>query len=118
MPYMEIPMRERILEVSEWLRCGYDPQEAAVMLERIARSLPSAVQLDPLSKRQRKVFDWVRAFGNKHGRPPIQQEIADAFGYRSISTVTEHLGHLQDKGWITRKHNVSGITITEAAKNA
>lgn len=59
----------------------------------------------PLTKRQHEVMAYLRTYITEHGFAPSHEEIAKAFGYRTLSTVHEHLSHLEAKGHITRSFN-------------
>jgi repressor LexA len=49
------------------------------------------------------------------GYAPTFTEIAEACGYRSLSTVHEHVQNLERKGHITRQFNAErGIALVEA----
>lgn len=49
---------------------------------------------------QRSIYRWVARFVAKQGYAPSFQEIADAFHYRSLSTVAEILKEIERKGWV------------------
>lgn len=49
---------------------------------------------------QRSIYRWVARFMRDHDYAPSYQEIADAFHYRSLSTVAEILREIERKGWI------------------
>lgn len=55
----------------------------------------------PLTPRQREIFDWVRGFIRKNGMPPTVREIGGAFDIKS-STVFELLKALERKGYLRR----------------
>jgi SOS-response transcriptional repressor LexA len=59
----------------------------------------------PLTKRQRELLDYVSAFIGANGFSPSFQEIAEHFGYRSLSTVHEHVYGLEKKGYLRRRFN-------------
>lgn len=113
-------MHERVMEVARYLRTGGDPQVAANTLEQIARLAPRAAPaLKPLTRKQRRVFDFVRAYTVTQGCSPTHEVVALHFGFRSLATVSEHLTHLQEKGWVTREYNRAGtLQVTPEAANA
>jgi DNA-binding MarR family transcriptional regulator len=113
-------MHERILEVAAYLRApGADPHTAANTLEQIVRQAPRPSELKPLTRKQRRVFDFVRVYIMTQGCPPTLEAICQHFGLTSFSTASEHLDTLQEKGWITREHNKVGtLQITPEAANA
>ncbi len=49
---------------------------------------------------QRRVYDAIFDFEEKHGRRPILQDLADALGMRSKSNIWAHLRKLERAGWI------------------
>jgi repressor LexA len=56
-----------------------------------------------LPKRQQEVLDFLVAYIRDHGYAPSIEEIGDALGMRSTSTVAYHLEALTKKGLIIRK---------------
>lgn len=61
----------------------------------------------PLTRRQKEILDFVRAFLGERGYAPSFEEIAAAFGYSSLATVHEHLSNLERKGYIRKSYNES-----------
>lgn len=70
----------------------------------------------PLTRRQRELYDWICGFYEIRQYMPSFEEIARAFGFRSLATVHEHMTNLERKGWIKRGYNLArDITlVTEA----
>ncbi|MCH8287717.1 MAG: transcriptional repressor LexA [Candidatus Marinimicrobia bacterium] len=60
-----------------------------------------------LTKKQRRVMDYIGSFQELNGYSPSYEEIADGLGYRSKGTVHKHLKHLVEKGMITKQWNRS-----------
>lgn len=58
--------------------------------------------MEPLTRRQVEILDYLRDYLAEKGCAPSHEEIAEHFGYRSISSVAEHLRTLQEKGYILR----------------
>ncbi len=58
--------------------------------------------MEPLTKSQQKVFDYLRQTAPS-GVPPTVREICTATGLRSTSTVHAHLKTLERLGYITRE---------------
>ena len=58
---------------------------------------------EPLTKRQRTVFDFIRNWCDMHGYPPTLREIARNIGVRSTNSVYNHLKILERKGYLTRE---------------
>ena len=55
-----------------------------------------------LSQRQREIYDFVVAYGRKHGYPPTVREIGAEVGLASPSTVHVHLAKLENAGYLRR----------------
>jgi repressor LexA len=68
-----------------------------------------------LTRRQKQVLDFLRAFQDEHGYCPSFEEIAEGLKHRrfggkalnSLATVHKHLDTLERKGYIRRSHNQS-----------
>lgn len=58
---------------------------------------------EPLTKRQRAVYDFIRNWCDVHGYPPTLREIASNIGVRSTNSVYNHLKILERKGYLTRE---------------
>ncbi|MFN3567060.1 MAG: transcriptional repressor LexA [Burkholderiaceae bacterium] len=54
----------------------------------------------PLTPRQAEILDFVRRALVESGAPPTREEIAGAFGFRSLNAAEQHLQALQKKGLI------------------
>ena len=63
--------------------------------------------MQPLTKRQREILDYLADFIQEHGYAPSLEEIGRRFGLSSLATVHKHLTNLQDKGFIKRAWNRS-----------
>ena len=63
--------------------------------------------MQPLTKRQREIFDYLQDFIQQHGYAPSLEEVGRRFGLSSLATVHKHLTNLQDKGFIRRSWNRS-----------
>jgi repressor LexA len=63
--------------------------------------------VQPLTKRQREIFDYLTGFIQQNGYAPSLEEIGRRFGLSSLATVHKHLTNLQDKGFIRRAWNRS-----------
>jgi repressor LexA len=53
-----------------------------------------------LTQRQTEILDFVQRTLVERGAPPTREEIADAFGFRSLNAAEQHLQALQKKGFI------------------
>jgi len=63
--------------------------------------------VQPLTKRQREILDYLQEFIQQNGYAPSLEEIGRRFGLSSLATVHKHLTNLQDKGVIRRSWNRS-----------
>jgi repressor LexA len=53
-----------------------------------------------LTARQAEILDFIRRTLTERGAPPTREEIARAFGFRSLNAAEQHLQALQKKGLI------------------
>ena len=63
--------------------------------------------MQPLTKRQREILNYLNEFIEDRGYAPSLDEIGRRFGLSSLATVHKHLTNLQDKGFIRRAWNRS-----------
>jgi repressor LexA len=63
--------------------------------------------VQPLTKRQREILDYLHEFIQQHGYAPSLEEIGRRFNLSSLATVHKHLTNLQEKGFIRRAWNRS-----------
>lgn len=63
--------------------------------------------MQPLTKRQREILDYLNNFIQQHGYAPSLEEVGKRFGLSSLATVHKHLTNLQQKGFIKRAWNRS-----------
>jgi len=63
--------------------------------------------VQPLTKRQREILDYLNEFIQQHGYAPSLEEIGKKFALSSLATVHKHLTNLQEKGFIRRAWNRS-----------
>src|SRR3954466_9406916 len=63
--------------------------------------------VQPLTKRQREILDYLQEFIQQHGYAPSLEEIGHRFSLSSLATVHKHLTNLQEKGFIRRSWNRS-----------
>lgn len=63
--------------------------------------------MQPLTKRQREILDFLNEFIQQHGYAPSLEEIGRRFNLSSLATVHKHLTNLQEKGFIRRAWNRS-----------
>ncbi|HQX83524.1 MAG: transcriptional repressor LexA [Acidobacteria bacterium] len=63
--------------------------------------------MQPLTKRQREILDYLQEFIQQHGYAPSLEEVGRRFGLSSLATVHKHLTNLEEKGCIRRLWNRS-----------
>ena len=63
--------------------------------------------MQPLTKRQREILDYLNEFIQQHGYAPSLEEVGKRFNLSSLATVHKHLTNLQEKGFIRRAWNRS-----------
>lgn len=61
--------------------------------------------MNPLTKRQRQILDYLEQFIEENGYAPSYREIAAEFKLASVSTVAEHIDALDRKGHLQRAVN-------------
>jgi repressor LexA len=67
-----------------------------------------------LTKRQKEILDFIRAYRSEQGISPTQREIREKFRLSSFGTVQKHLKRLEEKGALSREWNRSrGISPAE-----
>lgn len=59
--------------------------------------------MEPLTRRQKEILEYVRNFIDENGYAPSYREIAFYFEYSSTGTVAEYIGILEEKGYITKE---------------
>lgn len=71
-------------------------------------------QKEPLTTKQRAVYEFIRSQIEEERRPPTVREIVDHFNIRSPKGGTDHLAMLERKGWIIRTPGISrGIRLAD-----
>jgi repressor LexA len=73
--------------------------------------------VQPLTKRQREIFDYLSDFIQQHGYAPSLEEVGKRFNLSSLATVHKHLTNLQEKGFIRRAWNRSRSVEVVPAKS-
>lgn len=63
------------------------------------------MSIQPLTKRQREVYDFLGKYVKAHAFAPSLIEIAAALGLSSMATVHKHLEALRKRGYIRREWN-------------
>lgn len=73
----------------------------------------------PLTKRQKEILTYLKAFLGDQGYSPTLEEIADHFGMASLNGVYKHLKVLEERGFIRRLSNrARSIQILEPEKES
>ena len=60
-----------------------------------------------LTKKQKKVLDFIESYSQKHGLAPSHEEMRKHLRLSSVSTVNHYMKILQDKGYISREKNTA-----------
>lgn len=63
--------------------------------------------VQPLTKRQRQIFEFIADHIRDNHYAPSLEEIGQRFELSSLATVHKHLTNLQAKGYIVRRWNRS-----------
>lgn len=74
--------------------------------------------MQPLTKRQREILDYLQDFIQRQGYAPSLEEIGRRFNLSSLATVHKHLTNLEEKGFIRRSWNRSRSVELLAAPTA
>jgi len=75
--------------------------------------------MSPLTPKQKKILDFIQSTTDREGYPPSQQEIARAFGFRSLGTVQNYLVRLEREGLLSRDRNARrGVQVLRPNLNA
>ncbi len=73
--------------------------------------------LKQLTKKQKQIYDYIRAVLSQKGYPPSVREIGEAVGLNSPSTVHFHLNTLEREGYIVREEGknraISVISVAD-----
>jgi repressor LexA len=69
----------------------------------------------PITARQSEILEFIQQVLVEHGAPPTREEIARAFGFRSLNAAEQHLQALAKKGLIELVAGTSrGIRVKDA----
>jgi repressor LexA len=90
----------------------------AFSLRIVAARQPAlkGASVQPLTKRQREILDYLQEFIQQSGYAPSLEEIGRRFSLSSLATVHKHLTNLQEKGFIRRSWNRSRSVELLAAR--
>ena len=76
------------------------------------------------TKKQRELLDFISQFTSEHGYNPSYREIMNALGYKSVSTVANHINNLVALGYVKKTNHsarsleVVGQEATEYAQDS
>ena len=71
---------------------------------------------NPLTPRQRQILELIQQRLRETGYPPTRAEIAEAFGFRSVTAAVDHLKALARQGFIALQPGASrGIRLLQPA---
>ena len=80
-------------------------------------TLSSTPETQAPTERQAEILDFIRSTLAAQGSPPTRDEIARAFGFRSLNAAEQHLQALHKKGLIELVAGMSrGIRLTDAIR--
>ena len=69
------------------------------------------------SKKQRELLSFIETFIGGHGYGPSYREIMRGMGYKSVSTVANHIDNLISKGHLRKRDNSArSLEVVGAAK--
>lgn len=71
--------------------------------------------MNPLTRRQKEIVDYIQNFIIENGYAPSYREIAYYFEFSSVGTVAEYIGILEEKGYLTKEAmDARSIQLTPA----
>ena len=107
------PMRAYPGNIPEWFLGIVEKYVAPTHRDRAVYEYLEANRRQPLTPKQVAILRFIRDHIAFEGYAPSYEELAAQFGLRSLASVAEHLGNLERKGWIERRHNEArSITLT------
>ncbi len=63
--------------------------------------------MNPLTKRQAEILDYVTRHIAEHNYAPSYREIGEHFGLSSTATIAEHIESLKSKGYLSHEENLA-----------
>ncbi len=134
MPLQRTERPDRVREVADLIRQGLSQAEIASRLGitpgrfgqiRVIHGLPmprTAAKIRrprrELTERQVRILEFVRDFTTRNPYPPTVREIAAGCDISSTSVASYQLGHLREKGYLTRVPGIArGIALTERGRS-
>ena len=75
--------------------------------------------MSPITPKQKKILDFIETYIEREGYSPSQQEIAHAFGYKSLGTVQNYLVRLEREGVLSKGWNAKrGMRVLRPKVNS
>ena len=69
------------------------------------------------SEKELDLLQFIRNYRAEHGYPPAFQEMADAGGWASNTSVIRHLNKLEELGYVRReRHQARSVSILRPAE--
>lgn len=66
-----------------------------------------------VTKRQREILEFIKAFVERNGYAPSLEEIAQKFSLRSVATVHKHVSNLMERGMLRRGSGSRSLEVLE-----
>jgi repressor LexA len=63
----------------------------------------TTTDLEPMTKGQRRVYEFIRDHWREHRVSPTFREIMERFKFASLNAVTCHVEPLIEKGWLEQR---------------
>jgi repressor LexA len=72
--------------------------------------------MEPLTKRQAQILQYITEHITDHGYAPSYREIGQHFGLSSTATIAEHIESLKAKGYLSHEENLARSIQVNAAQ--
>lgn len=69
-----------------------------------------------ITKKQKKVFDYIKTYSDKHGYSPSLEDIRIHFKFASVSTAHHYINKLQREGYIIKDSNQPRSIVVQPAE--
>ena len=63
--------------------------------------------MKPITKKQKRVFDFINTYRLENGLSPTFEELRKKLKLKAISTVHEHINSLKEKGYLAKSENLA-----------
>lgn len=74
--------------------------------------------MQPRTKRQREILDYIASFIESRGYKPSYQQIARYFRIKSKSAIAKHIAALESQGLLSRYNEQGGFNLQLHSKNS